>query len=217
MTRIKICGIREESDALAAARAGADFIGLVFAPSQRRVALDRAEKITSAVKASGQSVEVVGVFANVPFYVVNRIAESCHLDRVQLSGDESWEYCALITRPLIKAVRVGSRDADGVCTDVAAGAKLLRRECIYLLDTEVRGKYGGTGLAFDWHLARPVAERFPVIVAGGLTPDNVGQAIRTAAPWGVDVSSGVETDGAKDVARIRLFIEAVRRVDNGQS
>ena len=106
MTYIKICGIKEEKHALAAAEAGADLIGLIFAPSPRRVSLEQAQKISQAVKESGLPIEVVGVFVNSHPATVNLIADSCYLDRVQLSGDESWEYCSEIARPVIKAVRV---------------------------------------------------------------------------------------------------------------
>lgn len=210
MTRIKICGIREELHALAAAEAGADFIGLVFAPSPRRVTIEQAKKIASAVKEA-HKMQVVGVFVNIPDYVVNRIAGHCHLDWVQLSGDESWEYCAGIDRPVIKVVRVdGQRDAF---IEIANGAKLLRQKYMFLLDSQVKDKYGGTGKTIDWTLAREVAARFPVILAGGLTPENVTEAVKMVKPWGVDVSSGVETDGVKDIAKIKAFIGAVRRAD----
>ncbi len=217
MTHVKICGIGEEIHALAAAEAGADFIGLVFARSSRRVTPTQAEKIAAAVRKSGHSAQIVGVFANIPAYLVDRIAIFCHLDWVQLSGDESWEYCTRIVQPIIKAVRVHERQRpDRICVDLAAGAKVLKqKQYMYLLDTQVKGKHGGTGITFDWSLAKPVAEQFPVIIAGGLTPENVAQAIEIVAPWGVDVSSGVETNGAKDIAKIKAFIEAVRRADDG--
>ena len=216
MTRVKICGIREEVHALASAEAGADFIGLVFARSQRQVTPAQAEKIASAVKKSGNTPEVVGVFVDMPAAEVNRIADFCHLDWVQLSGDESWDYCKELAKPIIKVVRIGKRQQpDGICADLAAGKKtLLTQKHIYLLDSHVKGRYGGTGKTFDWSLARQVAEQFPVIIAGGLTPENVAQAIEMAAPWGVDVSSGVETGGVKDIGKIRAFIEAVRRADD---
>ena len=218
MTRVKICGVREEVHALAAAEAGADFIGLVFAPSPRQVTPAQAEKIAAAVKRSGHATEVVGVFVNMPAPEVNKIADFCHLDRVQLSGDEPWEYCREIAKPLIKVLRVSRQHSpQQICTALANGARILaNQKHVYLLDSQVKGKYGGTGTAFDWSLARQAAEQFPVIIAGGLTPENVAQAIKMAAPWGVDVSSGVEVGGVKDVARIRAFITAVRRADDNQ-
>ncbi len=218
MTRVKICGIREETHALAVIEAGGDFIGLVFAPSRRQVTLDQASRIASAIKKCGDDTAVVGVFVNMPVTEVNRIANFCNLDWVQLSGDESWEYCRQITRPLIKAVRIkGEQRPEEICTDLDFGAKVLsNQKHVYLLDSQVEDKYGGTGVTFDWSLARQVAERFPVIIAGGLTPENVAQAIKIAAPWGVDVSSGVEEAEAKDIAKIRSFIEAVRRADDNK-
>ena len=218
MTQVKICGIREEIHALAAAEAGADFIGLVFAPSQREVTPAQAEKIAAAMKQSGHATKVVGVFVNVSAMLVNKIADFCHLDWVQLSGDESWEYCCEITKPLIKVIRVNRRHSpQEICTALANGARILtNRKHVYLLDSRVKGMYGGTGMTFDWCLAGPAAEQFPVIIAGGLTPENVAQAIKTVAPWGVDVSSGVEVGGVKHVARIRALVEAVRRVDGNK-
>ena len=215
MTHVKICGIKEEVHALAAAEAGADFIGLVFASSPRQVTPAQAEKIATSVKKSGLAMEVVGVFVNTPAPEVNKIADFCHLDWVQLSGDESWEYCREITRPLIKAVRVGRRqNPQEICDILAKGIKILaNQKHIYLLDSKVKGKYGGTGMTFNWSLARQAAEQFPVIIAGGLTPENVAKAIKMAAPRGVDVSSGVEVGRVKHVARIRALIEAVRRAD----
>lgn len=218
MTRVKICGIKEEVHALTAAEAGADFIGLIFAPSRRQITPEKAGKIATAVNQSGHATEVVGLFVNMPAAEVNRIAGECNLDRLQLSGHETWEYCLKISRPLIKVVHVSSRQRpEEVLAALAAGEKILNnRKHVYLLDSHVEGSYGGTGTTFDWSLARQAAAQFPVIIAGGLTPENVAEVIRTAAPWGVDVSSGVETDGVKDTGKIKAFIDAVRRADDNQ-
>jgi phosphoribosylanthranilate isomerase len=218
MTRVKICGIKQKAHALTIIKAGADFIGLVFTQSQRQVTLPQAQDIVGAVKRCSEATEVVGVFVNMPADEVNRIANSCNLDWVQLSGDEPWEYCHQITKPLIKVVRIKERQhPEEICADLASGARVLASQrYIYLLDSQVKGKYGGTGMTFDWNLARQVAEHFPVIIAGGLTPENVAQAIKMVTPWGVDVSSGVEVGGIKDIAKIRTFIEAVRRTDDSQ-
>jgi len=218
MTRVKICGIKQKADALAVIEAGGDFIGLVFAPSQRQVTPVQASQIVNAVKSHSHAIEVVGVFVNMPAPEVNMIASSCHLDWVQLSGDEPWEYCRQITKPLIKAVRIrqGQRP-EPICANLATGEQILSsQKHLYLLDSQVKGRYGGTGITFDWSLARQVAEQFPVIIAGGLNPDNVAQVIEMAAPWGVDVSSGVEVGGAKDIVKIRAFIEVVRRADDSK-
>jgi phosphoribosylanthranilate isomerase len=215
MTYIKICGIKDEKHALAAAEAGADFIGLIFAPSPRRISLEQAQKIAMAVKQSDRPIEVVGVFVTSHAATVNLIADSCYLDRVQLSGDESWEYCKEIARPVIKAVRVKrGQSAAEVCEYLAEGARVLSsQKHVFLLDSEFQGKYGGTGKMLDWNLAKHVAQEYPVLLAGGLTPENVGPAIDKVSPWGVDVSSGVEVGGAKHISRIRAFIGAVRRFD----
>jgi len=215
MTRIKICGITEAKQALAAAEAGADFIGLVFAPSPRRVNLEKARQIVAAVRQSGCPVEVVGIFVNSQATTVNLIARSCYLDRVQLSGDESWEYCRDIVQPLIKAVRIKrGQTLTEVLAHLQEGIKVLSgQKYTFLLDSQVRGKYGGTGKVVDWNLAKQVAREFPVLLAGGLTPENVAQALKRVSPWGVDVSSGVEVGGKKHISRIRAFIRAVRRFD----
>jgi len=218
MTRVKICGIRQQAHALAVIEAGADFIGLVFAQSQRQVTLPQAQDIVGAVKKCSEATEAVGVFVNTPADEVNWIASFCNLDWVQLSGDEPWEYCHQITRPVIKAVRIKEgQHPEEICADLASGSRVLASQrYIYLLDSQVKGKYGGTGMTFDWGLARQAAEHFPVIIAGGLTPENVARAIEMSAPWGVDVSSGVEVDGVKDITKIRTFMEAVRRADDSQ-
>jgi phosphoribosylanthranilate isomerase len=215
MTKIKICGIRTEEQALAAAEAGADFIGLVFAISPRQIRPARAEKIVRALKESHPRIETVGVFVNARVGTANRIAERCHLDWAQLSGDEPWESCLELNRPVIKVTRVSrSRRATQVIRDLQYGTKLLKKQRhIFMLDANVPERFGGTGRKFDWKLAVPIAREFPVIIAGGLTPENVGKAIKLISPWGVDVSTGVETRGVKDVEKIKKFIAAVRQAD----
>ena len=214
MTRVKICGITEAAHALTAAEAGADFIGLVFAPSKRRVDVEQARGIALAVKGLKSHPIVVGIFVNTPADEVNRIAEYCALDWVQLSGDEPWEYLSDIERPILKAIGVRSQQtSEDILASISSGYQAHSEGFICLLDCHVEGSYGGTGQTFDWGLARQVSQRFPVIIAGGLSPENVAQAIRLARPWGVDVSSGVESDGLKDIAKIKRFIETVRNVD----
>ena len=137
---------------------------------------------------------------------VNRTAEAVGLDLVQLSGDEPWDMCDKLSRPVLKAVKV--RDGTSAEEIIAR----LRPGAVPLLDTHAEGALGGTGRAFDWAVAAEVARRFPIVLAGGLTPENVGEAVRRVRPWAVDVSSGVETDGVKDVEKIWAFIAAVREV-----
>jgi phosphoribosylanthranilate isomerase len=214
MTRIKICGIKDKSDALAAVEAGADFIGLVLAPGRRQVSPTQAYEIASAIRKCGTPAKVVGVFVNAPAFQVNEIADFCTLDVVQLSGDESWKYCRKIVNPFIKAIRIGRESIEDLCFELSAASKLLTgQRFMTLLDSKVEGKYGGAGQLFDWKLAQDVAAKFRVIVAGGLDSENVGTLVERVSPWGVDVSSGVETDGVKDTVKMRGFIEAVRKAD----
>jgi len=214
MTRIKICGIRDLAHALAAVEAGADFIGLVFAPGKRQVSPAQAREIASAVKKSSNAAKVVGVFVNAPIFQTNEIADLCALDVVQLSGDESWEHCRKIVNPVIKAIRIDRQSPEELYSELSAASELLTgRRFITLLDSRVEGKYGGTGESFDWNLVQEVAKRFPIIIAGGLDPENVVRLMERVSPWGVDVSSGVETGGVKDIAKIKAFIEAVRKAD----
>ena len=216
MTHIKICGIKEESHALELAEAGVDFIGLVFASSPRQVTPAQAKKIVSALKKVKANTKTVGVFVNTHIAKIRKIANLCQLDWVQLNGDEPWEYCRELTTPVIKVIRVSRHyKPEQICADLAYGTKILKtQKFIFMLDSNVREKYGGTGKTFNWELARPIAEQFPVIIAGGLTPKNVAEAIRIISPWGVDVSTGVETRGFKDITKIRKFIEAVREADD---
>ena len=218
MTRVKICGIKEKAHALGASRAGADFIGLVMAPSPRQVTVAQAQEIVGVIREQHDPVEVVGVFVNMPAPAVNRIARACNLDWVQLSGTETWAYCQMINRPLIKVVHVeAGQNPEEIRDRLARGNEALsQQEHRYLLDSRLGDRYGGTGITFDWGLAGAVAREFPIIIAGGLAPENVAQAIEIAAPWGVDVSSGVEVNGVKSIVRIKAFIEAVRRADAGR-
>ena len=212
MTRIKICGIRDKTRALAAVQAGADFIGLVFAPSRRHLSPQKALPLVEAVRGLGSRPAIVGVFVNTAAQEVNHITDYCRLDWVQLSGDETWEYCQELKKAVIKVIHVSSRQkTDEILADIETGYQLLpEKELICLLDSRVGEAYGGTGQVFNWQLAREVSARFPVIIAGGLTPANVGQLIKEVQPWGVDVSTGVESNGLKDASKIRAFVKAVR-------
>jgi phosphoribosylanthranilate isomerase len=209
LTRVKICGITDVLYAQAAIEAGADLIGVVFAPSPRQVTHDKAREIAAAVK---KHVPVVGVFVNMPAATVNSVASSCGLDWVQLSGDESWEHCQQIEKPLIKAIHISPewKEKELLARLEEGERRLGSKTLIYLLDTLVENKYGGTGQVFAWEVARGAAAKFPVIIAGGLDAEMVRQVVSSLKPWGVDVSSGVESGGVKDVDKIKAFIQAVR-------
>lgn len=213
MTKIKICGITEVAYAQAAIEAGADLIGVVLASSPRQVTYEKAREIVAAVKK--HYFPVVGVFVNMPAAAVNVVAAFCGLDWIQLSGDESWEYCQQIEKPVIKAVHImPDWDEEKLLAHLEEGQKKLGdRSPVYLLDTFVEDKYGGTGKVFAWKIARRAVAEYPAIIAGGLQPENVAEVVSSLKPWGVDISSGVESHGVKDVAKIKAFVQAVRSAD----
>ncbi|MDQ0285691.1 phosphoribosylanthranilate isomerase [Desulfofundulus luciae] len=202
MVRVKICGITDISSALAAAEAGADALGFVFAPSPRRITPSQACRICRELPPF---ITRVGVFVDAPLEEVRAVAEYCGLDAIQLHGCESPDYCRALGRRVIKAFRVGDEIDPVELSGHPADA--------ILLDTFVAGQRGGTGRPFDWQLAAGLKLSRPLILAGGLTPENVGRAVVTVQPYGVDVSSGVEKDGQpgkKDPDKIRRFIAAAK-------
>lgn len=203
--KIKICGLKEKLHARAAAEAGADYLGFVFAPSARQVFPEQVKEIIDSLPSG---VEKIGVFVNEKPERINEIARYTGLTLVQLHGDESPELCSRILCPVFKAFRVKDRT---ILEQMAAYQAVT---AAFLLDTYVPGKPGGTGSVFDWSIVREVSALGRVILAGGLTPDNVDTAIRTGKPYGVDVSGGVETGGRKDVDKIKTFIERARREAN---
>ncbi len=215
MVKIKICGVMDVKTALAASEAGADMLGLVFAPSSRRVTPQMAQTISNVLSGLPRCPELVGVFVNSPADEVNGIAALCRLDRVQLSGKEGWDYCRAIEHPIIKTLHVEPEtDAVRLLANIEAGSAIaLAKNLVYLLDTGAAGAYGGTGRSFDWRIIRDICKHFDVMVAGGLTPDNVADLLGQARAWGVDASSGLETGGKKDISKIRAFINAVRHTE----
>ena len=200
--RSKICGITRVDDALVAARAGADAIGLVFyKPSPRAVDIQQARQIVAALPPF---ITVVGLFVNASRCEVNETLDAVRLDVLQFHGDETPEQCEGYNRPYIKALRVRPDDDIAALCEQYVGATAL------LLDAYVEGVPGGTGVAFDWSLI-PSQLTKPIILAGGLTPENVSEAIEQVRPYGVDVSGGVElSKGVKDARRVERFVKAVR-------
>ncbi len=247
MTLVKICGLRDPETALETAKAGADFIGLVFAESRRRVTPQQCHDIVEAIKenraqgreaifegpvrgevsartwfgawaeAIDQSATrwrplIVGVFAGMTPAEVNDIADAAGIDLVQLSGGEDDAFVRQVFRPVIRVVHVReqmtSYDLDDLCVPGVSAALMLDKASATAL--------GGTGQSFDWEVAAELARHKPFLLAGGLTPKNVEEAVRTVEPWGVDVSTGVETDGVKDIEKIRAFIRAAKGVQVGR-
>jgi phosphoribosylanthranilate isomerase len=201
--RIKICGLTNKEDALAAAALGADAIGFVFAPSPRQVTPKRAREIVLALPPL---VQTVGVFVDEDPEKVASTATFCDLDLLQFHGKEPPGYCSRFGRGVIKAVRVQNQADLEACSQYSAVVGAL------LLDTYMAGRRGGTGVTFDWSLAQAAKKYGRIILAGGLTPENVGTAISVAGPYGVDASSGLEEKpGIKDNAKMARFIQAVRQ------
>jgi phosphoribosylanthranilate isomerase len=243
VTRVKICGCRSVETALLAAEAGADFVGLMFAPSsRRRIEVEDASEIVRALGTPLGDLEqneppalfrtesddlrswfehgasaldrmlqrkrplTVGVFAGNDPEEINEIVDECGIDLIQFSGGEPWGACLLANRQVIKAVHVATgEDAPAALGRIEAG-----RAMAVMLDKGSDAAFGGTGETLDWRVAAQIAAAMPAWLAGGLTPENVAEAIRAVRPWAVDVSSGVETDGTKDAAKIRAFMAAVK-------
>ncbi|UUD64945.1 phosphoribosylanthranilate isomerase [Pseudomonas seleniipraecipitans] len=205
VVRCKICGITRLEDALAAVAAGADAIGLVFyARSPRSVSIEQARSIVAGLPPF---VTTVGLFVDMPQAEIEQVLAAVPLDLLQFHGDESAADCDALKRPYIKALRVRAQDDVTALVDAYPDARAV------LLDTFVDGVPGGTGQAFDWALV-PARLGKPVILAGGLTLENVAAAIAQVQPYAVDVSGGVElAKGIKDAAKVKDFVRAVRTVE----
>jgi len=235
--RVKICGCMRPADAVAAAEAGADFVGIMFAPSRRRVSADEATEIVAAAGTPLRELEqdeppplhpgrfdtidawfahgaealdrllarkrplVVGVFEDQDVEEVNQIADETGIDLVQFSGNEPAHNVLLANRQVINMLR---QRPETTAADLLRSVEPEAALAIGLDPSQGRGATG------DWTVAREIAARLPLWLAGGLTPENVAEAIASVRPWLVDVSSGVETDGAKDPAKIRAFVRAAK-------
>lgn len=211
--QIKICGLRTLDHLRTAIEAGADMVGLVFyEPSHRYIAPFEAKALVATIVEEYEGrvpVEIVGVFVNRELPYIRDLAQEVGLDAVQLHGDESPDFCQELHLRVIKGLRLRSQTDAGI---VQAYAQTCWR---VLLDTPTT-QWGGTGKTHDWSLARLVAQDYPILLAGGLTPENVAEAIRQVRPWGLDVSSGVETNRQKDDEKMYSFIKNARKVTCSQ-
>ncbi len=208
MVRIKICGITNLEDAMLAASLGADALGFIFyPPSPRSVAPDAARAIIAQLPPF---ISTVGVFVDEDAAMVKELAAVVGLDWLQLHGKETPEYCRSLGRRIIKGFRIQDEKS---LADLTAYRGVIQA---LLLDAYKKGQVGGTGETFDWHLAREARKYGPVILAGGLTPANVVQAIVAAQPQAVDVASGVEAyPGKKDPEKLRAFFRAAKELKSG--
>ncbi|MDQ2784053.1 MAG: phosphoribosylanthranilate isomerase [Chloroflexota bacterium] len=225
MTIVKICGVRRLVDAQAAVAAGADIVGFTFWPGTKRyIAPEEAAAVIAAFRAEdGPRPLVSGLFVNADPATIAATVTLCGLDLVQLSGDETAAEVARLGVPLVQAVRaLPGEDVDALRERIDVLHHAARslppgpfgQPLMPLLDAHVPGRYGGTGQTGDWALAAALAVDERIMLAGGLTPENVADAVRIVQPWGVDVASGVERaalPGIKDAARMAAFVRAARR------
>jgi phosphoribosylanthranilate isomerase len=222
MTKIKICGITNMKDAIAAIEAGADLLGFNFYPkSPRYIDIGVCHEITSILRKNYAHVTLVGVFVNASVAEINATLETCGLMLAQLHGDESPEMLAALNGRAFKAIRLSASESARASDSQQATNNfdtfITPREGsppALLVDAAVKGLYGGSGAVADWSAASELSKRVSLLLAGGLTPENVAEAVRQVQPWGVDVASGVEASpGVKDADKMAKFISAVRHVE----
>ncbi len=211
MTVVKICGLRALPEARVAVEAGANLLGFIFwKPGKRYIAPSDAARIIATLRSESLDWSAVGVFVDPTQEEVNEAADVCGLDFVQLSGHESDDFVSLMPRPTLRALHVRAGDEHAAAATVLRNTSSAHR---FLLDTQADNLPGGTGRKFDWQALSSIGPS--CLVAGGLRPDNVADALSALAPYGVDVSSGVEfPSGGKDPRLIRAFVEAVRTYDH---
>jgi phosphoribosylanthranilate isomerase len=205
-TRIKFCGAQTAQDAALAREAGADAFGMIFAPSSRRIGIDAARAIARA-KLDG--ITPVGVFVDPSPEEIEAVRELFPDLLVQLSGNESPDFVAAVGGRVIKAIHV-----DSGTSGIELGERCNRYpSALVMFDTQIAGSYGGSGQRFDWSKISQLARSRSIVVAGGLTAENVGECVRNVRPAWVDVRSGIETDGRKDPVKMKRFVTAVREND----
>jgi phosphoribosylanthranilate isomerase len=213
MMKVKVCGIRKFKEAMQAIEAGVDIIGFNFYPQSPRYigpgdCMRLVVRLETALREEMSRVTMMGVFVNAEIDHMHAIFRDCHLDMIQLSGDESPEVLDFLGERSFKVLR------PTTFAEFEAEVERFPRRTMapaWMIDTFRAGQYGGTGQMVDWALARQIAQTAPVLLAGGLTPTNVAEAIRRIQPWAVDVASGVESSpGEKDPEKVRAFVQAVR-------
>ncbi len=211
MTRVKICGITNIEDARVAADAGADLLGFIFyAKSPRYITPEQARKIVQPIRHSPRATRFVGVFVNESLERIRATIEIAQLDFAQLHGDESVELVRALSPCVYKALR--PRDVESAHAQIETYRDAVQGNTpAFLVDAFDENQFGGTGIRADWDLVGNLARDFPLLLAGGLTPENVADAIRHVQPWGVDVSSGIErAPGMKDYFKVQQFIRAAK-------
>lgn len=207
VTFVKICGITNHEDALVAAGAGADFLGFIFYPrSPRYIEPERAHEIIRITRRETPRIRFVGVFVNENVNAVGRILKECEVDLVQFHGAESPEVVSCFAPRCYKALRPQDIRQANIMSEIY-GNSLKASVPAFIVDAFNPTLYGGSGERVDWGIARDIAQRFPIFLAGGLTVENIHEAIEQVKPWGVDVSSGVEqSPGLKDHSKLKQFI-----------
>ena len=208
MMKIKICGIKNLKDAISAIEAGADMLGFNFySKSPRYIERETCASITSVLKKEYPQIKLIGVFVNSHVVEIKNILQTCSLDFAQLHGDETSEMLNELNGKAFKAFR-GQLDETLIINDEPA----------FLLDAQVKDVYGGSGVKADWNVAAELAKQYQFLLAGGLTPENVAEAVKRVKPWGVDVASGVESVvGKKDAGKMKAFVKAIFDIRDSES
>jgi phosphoribosylanthranilate isomerase len=209
---IKLCSLRQPDHATWAVEAGSDAFGLIFTPARRQVSPSAGAQIAAVARAgTARKPQAVGVFVNSDADEINGVAAQVGLDVAQLQGDESPDVLARVSIATIKAIRIEPEATfEQIASSIERYERGKRPPIAYHIESHHVGQAGGNGVLADWDMATQLARHFPIVLAGGLTPDNVGQAIEQVRPVGVDVSSGVESNGVKDRQKMIDFVTNAR-------
>lgn len=215
---VKICGLRDARIAQVAIDAGADAIGFILAPARRQIGIEDLADVVANLDRSSNHPAIVGVTVNAPSSDITEAVRVGGVETIQLSGDESPEIMEQIDVPVIKALRFAAGTSfEDATREVDRWFSASKPAARVIVEGHAHGAYGGTGTRADMELVEKLALRYPIVLAGGLDPDNVEGAIAQARPWGVDVSSGVETAGEKDAGKIMSFVQRARAASGAMS